>query len=167
MPGGSIGEGEMRLDVNLDGRVTAVDALGVINELGRRSGSEGETTDLEPSGVGESRHPADVNGNGKVTALDALLVINTLQSAEGQSTGQQPAALVAQPVSSQPEGEGVETVEHDVPVIESAEKIVGDGPLGDGSDHAWGNAVDAIHGQDDDDPLDWATIDSVLERQLF
>lgn len=78
-------------DVNADGRVTAYDALMVINELNRRlvtnqssllapkasfstSGAEGEASDLQYY---------DVNNDGRVTAYDALSVINDL-NAEGE-----------------------------------------------------------------------------------
>jgi VCBS repeat-containing protein len=80
-------------DVNADGRVTAYDALMVINELNRRlvsnqssllapkasfstSGAEGEASDLQFY---------DVNNDGRVTAYDALSVINDL-NAEGEDS---------------------------------------------------------------------------------
>lgn len=61
-------------DVNEDGRVSAVDALTVINHLNRRSPAEGEPAAAPDS----SRAKVDVNNSGAVTALDALLVINEI-----------------------------------------------------------------------------------------
>ncbi len=64
-------------DVNRDFRVSALDALLVINQLNSRAGSgEGELSSSRPV------FP-DVNGDGRVTALDALRIINRL-NAEGQ-----------------------------------------------------------------------------------
>ncbi|TWU03643.1 dockerin type I domain-containing protein [Neorhodopirellula pilleata] len=64
-------------DVNLDNRVTALDALIVINELNRLnaiSSASGEfgNTDFDSS--------VDVNGDGFISAIDALQVINFLNS---------------------------------------------------------------------------------------
>ncbi|TWU48737.1 tRNA(Glu)-specific nuclease WapA precursor [Rubripirellula tenax] len=67
------------LDVNADLRISASDALVVINELGRRS-SQSNATDrfdlLEPRP--SNRGFVDVNGSRTVSALDALTVINAL-----------------------------------------------------------------------------------------
>lgn len=59
-----------RADVSNDQRVTAVDALMVINYLNRNPDSTlfGESDDAS----------VDVNGDGRVTALDALTIINLL-----------------------------------------------------------------------------------------
>ena len=66
------------MDVNQDGTITALDALMVINELGRGGARE---LDARPP---ESSSPfVDVNGDGSVTALDALLVINALARLDG------------------------------------------------------------------------------------
>lgn len=60
------------LDVNNDGRISAFDALAVINHLNLNG------TTAAPTG-GFVRAPfLDVNGNGQVTAFDALQVINYL-----------------------------------------------------------------------------------------
>ena len=59
---------EMPEDVNADGVVSSVDALMVINRLGRRG-------DQEPA---SQRAFRDVNGDGDVTSLDALRVINRM-----------------------------------------------------------------------------------------
>ncbi|MEM9646485.1 MAG: NF038122 family metalloprotease, partial [Planctomycetota bacterium] len=62
-------------DVNADGRVTAIDALMVINELSRMDVAEGEQVAL----LSRIRH--DVNRDGRVTALDALSIINHMNRA--------------------------------------------------------------------------------------
>ena len=62
------------LDTNGDGRVTANDALLVINYMGRQdSRSEGEDT---------PRTDLDANGDERVSALDALVIINRLDRIE-------------------------------------------------------------------------------------
>ncbi len=62
-------------DVNLDGKVTALDALNVINLLQRSSSGKKSSSELVYSG--DSLRP-DTNNDTKVTALDALVVINSL-----------------------------------------------------------------------------------------
>ena len=60
-------------DVNEDGEITALDALAIINEMGRQSRGELQT--------GAERGPGrmtDVNNDGRESALDALMVINRL-----------------------------------------------------------------------------------------
>ena len=68
------------LDVNRDNRVTALDALQVINAMTRISGGEGESVTVTlPSAT-------DVNGDGRTSALDALMIINYMSrepAAEG------------------------------------------------------------------------------------
>ena len=67
---------EMPSDVNGDARVSASDALAVINFLGKSQDAEGEslTTNMF----------VDVNADGNVTAVDALQVVNEM-SASGES----------------------------------------------------------------------------------
>ncbi len=60
------------LDVNADARVTALDALVIINELNRRSDS------VLPDNRNLGQAFFDVDGNQSVTAVDALQVINAL-----------------------------------------------------------------------------------------
>ncbi len=67
-------------DVNNDQNVSALDALTVTNELGRRSHSDDLTFELKDAAIlvtGEG-HFYDQNGDGKCTAMDALRVINDL-----------------------------------------------------------------------------------------
>ncbi len=61
---------ESPADVNGDGKVSALDALAVVNYLGRQHKAEGEPV--------ESTSMVDVDNSGTVTALDALRVINHL-----------------------------------------------------------------------------------------
>ncbi len=58
-------------DVNGDGRVSALDALLIINQLGRRNAGL-----FTPAAAAESRF--DVNRDDRVTALDALVIVNAL-----------------------------------------------------------------------------------------
>ncbi len=61
-------------DVNGDGRVSALDALMIINELSGRSSQGRIVAGSELTGTSS----LDANGDGYVTALDALMVINHL-----------------------------------------------------------------------------------------
>ncbi|EMI18920.1 extracellular nuclease [Rhodopirellula maiorica SM1] len=61
-----------RTDVNGNGETTSLDALMVINQLGRQGGASGEA-------VGSTGRFYDVNADGRISALDALQVINRLQ----------------------------------------------------------------------------------------
>ncbi|TWU46160.1 Dockerin type I repeat protein [Rubripirellula tenax] len=79
-------------DVDGNGSVTALDALQVINYLGRNSRvATGEAAGAESGSTRE----LDVNGDGRVTALDALMIINTLGRTDGSSeTDGQPATTL-------------------------------------------------------------------------
>lgn len=73
---GSLGGGEFTnfenpLDVNDDGYVSPIDALGVINALNGGGSGEGE---------GSGRMYIDVNADGSVSPIDVLLVVNYLNS---------------------------------------------------------------------------------------
>ncbi len=78
-------------DVDNNGKVTARDALVIINEMGRNRVSDPDTfvlTPLPPDGYAPPYY--DVTEDGKITALDALRVINQMAriSAEaGESSG--------------------------------------------------------------------------------
>lgn len=68
-------------DINADGHVTALDALLVINELGRRAYSVGPSGELHDAVRDIDEFPAvyyDQNGDEKVTAIDALAAINAI-----------------------------------------------------------------------------------------
>ncbi len=72
-------------DVNLDGYVTPVDALTVIDGLTRFGAMSIEEL-AASEGVGVlSRMALDGSGDGFISAKDALLVINALNDSEGQS----------------------------------------------------------------------------------
>ncbi|MEM9368103.1 MAG: Ig-like domain-containing protein [Planctomycetota bacterium] len=69
-------------DVNNDKRISALDALTVINHLNSVGSAEGEPI------TGENTSAfLDVNADRQVTALDALRVINRLNSPEGEAVG--------------------------------------------------------------------------------
>ncbi len=80
------------MDVNGDGRVSAIDALRIINQL-NGSGGTPAPADLGPGSLAVTlRQPADVNGDGNVSALDALLIINELSRSAADATTPQRAA---------------------------------------------------------------------------
>ncbi|QDV63385.1 hypothetical protein Mal65_25270 [Crateriforma conspicua] len=85
-----------RYDVNARDGVTAADALGVINELLRRSYSDPETSVL-PSTTpdGFSGPFLDVNQDGQATALDALQVINFLIRRSQTGEPESPSTSIA------------------------------------------------------------------------
>ncbi len=70
---GTRDEFPMNRDVNGDGRVSALDALQIINRLNRVSNSQ--LID-DPDSV------LDVNGDGQVTALDALTIIDAMRQSD-------------------------------------------------------------------------------------
>ena len=76
-------------DVNLDGQVSAIDALVVINHLDRLS-RDSANSDV-PESAGDTTALRDVNDNGEVSSLDASRVINRLsrgnRSAEELESG--------------------------------------------------------------------------------
>ncbi len=64
------------LDGNKDGKVTAADALLIINYLNRKSFGEGELLPSEESNI------FDYDLDGQVSAVDALMVVNALNVQE-------------------------------------------------------------------------------------
>ena len=70
-----------RFDVNADGQVSALDALNVINLLGR-TGEAQVPPDLAAAIGVDGAMWVDVNGDGSGTALDALQVVNELARAK-------------------------------------------------------------------------------------
>jgi len=66
-----------KLDVNRDGRVSALDALAIINQINRLL-AKGDENSAE--NVDQTLYDYDANGDAKVSALDALLVINHVRS---------------------------------------------------------------------------------------
>ena len=83
----------MLLDINGDGRISALDALFVINQLNRDSSRSGDAASEPISSL--IRRPGDVNGNGTVSPLDALIVINHLNA-----TGAAGEPIAAVPIPS-------------------------------------------------------------------
>jgi hypothetical protein len=83
-------------DVNDDGRISALDALQVINALNFHGAGV-----LLGSGLPTTPY-VDVNGDGRLSALDALLVINMLNSQTGMGGGEAEAGGGALLFSSLP-----------------------------------------------------------------
>ncbi len=92
-------------DVNNDGRITASDALQIINELQQKTYSLSDGVLVNPFAivVWPNRY-FDVSGDGRVTAFDALQVINHLVLVDGEYSGQFPDGF---PNGLQPNGEAV------------------------------------------------------------
>lgn len=90
-------------DVNADGRVTAFDAIRIINELNTRGAHTLSSGGVAPGGSGgeAGQGPSaqgflDVNNDNYLSAMDALQVINQLNSAgEGQPMIKLTAQIVA------------------------------------------------------------------------
>jgi hypothetical protein len=80
-------------DVDADGEATALDALIIVNRLGRTGA--GENANLASDGFF-----TDVNGDFKVTALDALQVINYISRGRAAGESPQPAVPATQTVAS-------------------------------------------------------------------
>ncbi len=71
----------LKRDVNGDGRVTAIDALMIINQISRLNrASSNQLRDEDNSAF-------DVNGDDRVSALDALMVINAIRRKDLLSRG--------------------------------------------------------------------------------
>ena len=103
------GEGEslqnpvLAQDVNNDGVVSPIDALLIINRMGRPSFAEGESISRN-----SIAYYTDVNGDNETTALDALQVINYLSrnnsnNFEGESDVA-PVVQAAEQISANPNG---------------------------------------------------------------
>jgi hypothetical protein len=66
------------LDVNADSRITAIDALQVVNELNLRGARSLQTAALASAGELPPAYYVDTNNDGRLSAFDALRVINWL-----------------------------------------------------------------------------------------
>ncbi|WP_165440685.1 dockerin type I domain-containing protein [Rubripirellula amarantea] len=74
------------LDANLDGEVSARDALVIVNYLAQINGGESELISDLIDGTPLEASPLDVNRDGSITARDALAVINYLSVQSTQQT---------------------------------------------------------------------------------
>ena len=162
-------------DVNFSGGTTSLDALQIINFLGRFDGVT--SVDL-PAPTSESELPEryyDVNGSGTATALDALNVINFVgrQLLSGGEEGETVAAAIPRqriPVSLRQQGNTTYGNELDAP--ESRPQDLALGELGwNGSPRFQNNSVDpsdalalilAEDSQDDQRGLDLSAWDRAL-----
>ena len=80
----------LNVDVNLSGRAEAIDALLIINELGRRRFLVDASRLLDPAEVSSQfpMHFYDTSGDLQLSAFDALLVINALARSNSDSNGE-------------------------------------------------------------------------------
>ena len=157
---GATAEGELILDVNGDNRVTALDALRVINVISREAvAGEGEASASRAA----TRHEADVNADGEVGALDALLIINALsrQSAPGESVDLVSPSVPAEGehvlddaiVSTVDAGRPGETAAHRSPADSWADSV----------DHA----MQVIENADGDDRDETLTLELLSQSLVF
>jgi hypothetical protein len=86
-------------DINNDRTTTALDALQIVNELGRRAYTDPSTGFLQDPTELESWPGIyyDQNGDGQATALDALRVINELARNPQRASSEGEAILIAHP----------------------------------------------------------------------
>lgn len=89
-PGNALQNSALPEDVNVDGIVTPLDALSVINTLAREGEGEGEAN---ASGLF-----TDVNGDSRTSAIDALRVINYLAAAAAANLGEGESVVANLPV---------------------------------------------------------------------
>lgn len=75
---------ELAGDVNGSGSITALDALLIVNELGRRRGNDDKLLPVVLDRAGVDAY-FDTNGDSMITPLDALLVINQIAIRNRQS----------------------------------------------------------------------------------
>lgn len=122
-------------DVNNDGRVSASDALQMINELGRRTFSDPDTDVLtDPADL--SAWPniyLDPNGDGRASALDALQIINelgrTVVVLSGESLAVDSVSMTLASVDSQVDvGAGDREMEIDREPVRATSRLAVAGP---------------------------------------
>ena len=139
------------VDVNGDGRVSALDALNVVNQLAREQ--------FNPTDAPWSRH--DVNGDMQITALDALNVINRLGAVEQtQPDGEQTQSIGLIPAEgSRTTGESEESLVLDP---ESSVDSTSGGKQASFDSPGSTQAVDSVFGNASDDdftPDDASSVD--------
>ncbi len=145
-------------DVNADGAVSAIDALLIINELGRLD-AQGET-----SVSGGSLRFVDVNNDGKASAIDALRVINYLNAHSGNGEPIAAAVAAAEPIvvasgtvavpvgsDASPVGSPVDQVASET--LGSSAKVVGGSSGVMDPNRTTGGESDFDTGSDEDDVL--------------
>jgi hypothetical protein len=111
------------LDVNADTRITAFDALAIINDLNQNGIRPLRDYDLASAGELPPSFYVDTNNDGMITAFDAIRVINWLNAnpiSGGEETGSGGEFFAA---ASAPESSGGEFVEA------SSESNAGSGPV--------------------------------------
>ncbi len=92
----------MAADVNFDQRVSALDALIVINALLEHGvhSLDMQAAPLTATGASTPRRFVDTNGDNRVSAVDALIVINELNDTEMMLVRTFPTDLMGNPISS-------------------------------------------------------------------
>lgn len=156
-------------DVDNGGTVTAGDALRIINELGRRLYSDGDTQQLDSPDATETWPGTyyDQNGDGNATALDALRVINELarlSNSGEQIEGELTSAHLLQSATSDDTAtsEATITLENPASTLAAETKLMSfDSPRGEHdssdagiksaknqADQAWSDRVDQLLSDD-------------------
>ena len=126
-------------DVNLDGFVSPIDALGVINTIA--SGAEGE---------GRPGLATDVNGDQQTSPIDALLVINYLSEAQEQQTAE---AEGTQLLASTSSAEGEMVIDDAIEDLCTGPKLTGGMSGGGGESDPASDFIVSSDSSDDDEEL--------------
>ena len=85
------------MDVNHDGKVTALDALVIINQLARdRIELPASAVDARRVSLDQGLPSYDVNDDGRVSAIDALQVINRLSRSQSTTANGEQLFAAAQ-----------------------------------------------------------------------
>ncbi len=141
-----------RFDVDGGGSATALDALQIINGIGRAEGQHSSENEL-------SSKYFDVNGDGQWTALDALQVINSLYRNSAAAEGE---LVIASAPAAQDQAHNTAIAQYDRLDDQmqefGTEKMIGEFV---GAANATPSAFDA-YGQSDSDNQDDEEFDSLL-----
>jgi hypothetical protein len=166
IPSSQLQNPQLPQDVNDDQKVSAVDALIIINWMGQAANVKTESEDFTTKN--ESEYFTDVNGDRRVTALDALQVINfLLKSRAGQFGGE--VETLPQIDSSQPSGSRVSSTDSAIADLSArATAKVTSTWLPSRDAHAQRIALSDGKGdvEDDDDVLDLLAEDLLAQQSL-
>lgn len=148
------------LDVNADSRITAFDALAIINDLNTRGARSLREYNLATAGELPPAYFVDVNNDGQMTAFDAIQVITWLNiHGAGEATGGSGGEFVAaaSAPSSASGGEFVESTGG------NSNPVIGPLPSVTTSRAAAEKATQRVSGQHDDSNLLYlAAVDQLM-----
>ncbi|TWT53690.1 Matrixin [Rubripirellula amarantea] len=132
-------------DVNGDDNTSAIDALMIVNELGRSSSTD-NASESESTGL------CDVNGDGSITALDALTVINAMSNSSSETL-----ASITVPDDSETDAtdsvDEMEIVEVDTEVVSDVDDPVDELDATEDADMLIDDSVDPVETPDTTDEM--------------